>query len=257
LLIFFLLIFQRVTSSGNDEDATFPLYDALLPFLTLATAHGDTAREGMICLLGMRGGVRDWVGPGRRITSAVVRGITEAYVDLPASVSPEDGAGSTVLSLYDRLRFANAVAVVGGPRVAAALRREFETTFLAACVAPGLENANESAARAATWYARGVVQQLEAAPLVDAMVAFLLGAEGSGLSQRGQLLIERMQAPDRALALATLQLFDALLALHNKRVMNVLVIGGLIEGRHLARDGAEAAEGAAEEGLWHSHDDFY
>ena len=186
-------------------------------------------------------------------------GLGLRYVRLPqaldATVDLEENAPLSVF--LDHVAFVNDVCRTADDAVAAAVAHEVRVRFCADVVRPHLCDPAEQVMHAATVYVTAVLERMDAPPLVDAVVAFLLGdnmepetrggavTSGSGEGDLRTTLIRRMDSISEEVAVATTKLFEALLGLYSAPALYNLVLRNLVPvGTRLA----EAAAGAGGDG---------
>eukprot|EP00163_Fabomonas_tropica_P030658 TRINITY_DN7035_c0_g1_i1.p1 TRINITY_DN7035_c0_g1~~TRINITY_DN7035_c0_g1_i1.p1 ORF type:complete len:637 (-),score=150.21 TRINITY_DN7035_c0_g1_i1:172-2082(-) len=233
-----LLGFYLQSSSDRASGETshdFMALNALLPFVNETNAVGQRARDGLLCCLAyeLRSPEVTQCVLSSPLCDLVIEGLATLYKELPQDLEPgeDEISGAHMLSFYNRLQFCNTICGVAAYPIAEKLVNTFRAHFLEAVLQPALGQEIETRARLATSYTRRIIQQLDSPPLLNAVVYFLLGGtrEDGGESEHAmyQLLLDRMDSLDEALSLSTMQLFDSLLALHHKHVIQVLILSSL------------------------------
>ena len=239
------LMDEKKDSVTRELTYEFLIFTALLPFLNENNNYGARAREGVIYCLEMESAeVTKFVTQHTDFCEQVVQGLVGLFTTLPdleSDAAPGIGSGaSSALSFYERLQFLNSIVCVAQEDVVYQMVRAVDRDFFRGVVEPALRKTNERSALAATSYTRAIVQQLDSSPLLTALVEFLLGPDAKEEYSLRKLLISRMDSMNEQLSIVAMQLFDALLALHHRHVLRVLVLEALAENNHFDENAVDA-----------------
>lgn len=246
----------------------FIIFKSLLPLVNDGDEHADAAIEGILCCVQLPDAkVTRYIVEGTDFSNRLVGGLRAHFAALPAAdaAGGAGGGGSAEVLVealpdtpqlrrfWTRLRLADVVAGSTHGDLAAQVANQFRDSFLFEELRPRLLSVNEEEARLATVHLRHVVQEVESPALRAAIVEFLFGGARKGapetpgeeaVSRLRATLVRRIDSLNDALAVATLGLFDALLATRSEAVFGNLVLRSLRPCRHVAsaarRDHARA-----------------
>eukprot|EP00741_Cyanophora_paradoxa_P023253 tig00000254_g22460.t1 len=218
----FLLNFFLVEDGVKGGDPQYLTFAALLRYMRMTDAYGEKCRAGLISLLHIDEPLlARFVVRGTHFCSDIISWVAEAHETLPRSAeapTPLDEQSFRVFT--DRLRFCNNVGRAAPPEVVHQLCEKLKEGFLTKDVQPALLQTSEAAAVAATDYARALLSALSCPPLQACLVSFLLDEAGPVFPA----LVSRVDSVSEELSVATLKLFDALLALHSQAVLEPLLL---------------------------------